>query len=255
MSEAPETRRELRAIFSILVTMNVLIALGAIGLFGRMGPAIAKIMQENEFSIEASEGMLLQLARSEVDADLESRDELRDRFERHLKRAEDNITEEREAEQIKQIKLAYSDAFNGETEAVRGTITAIERLIEINRKAMRDADGSAQQLGVAGAWAAVLLGGLSFLFAMLVFRRLDRRYIAPVEELHQVTSDALNGRAFRRCHSSSAPRELKEVLENTNRILDRLPFDFEARLRELGTRDYDGAWQDTAASKDPSSDV
>ena len=79
-----ELRRNLLFSIAALVILNLLLAFGAIGLFGRMGPAIARILQDNVYSLEACEAMLTELARSNGNP---AENSARERFEDALQHA------------------------------------------------------------------------------------------------------------------------------------------------------------------------
>ncbi len=214
-----QLRREFFLGVGTLVGLNILLAFGAIGLFTRMGPAIERILEENVVSSEAAEEMLsvlIEAARGPVG------DESRRRFEAGLELAMANITEEDEKPVLSRIQESHAAALSGEAEAIARVVQSVQRLAAINRLAMSDADRRAQQLGAAGAWAAVFIALGSFLLSAIVIASLERRVVAPLVELHAVLEVARVGDGHRRCRMAKGPIEVQRVLTAVNTILERL---------------------------------
>lgn len=212
-----ELRRELLLTIGALVLVNLLLAFGAIGLFARMGPAIERILQENVHSIDSVEEMLAELAYA-GSAPLSS--EARTRVDRALENAKLNVTEEEERPVLEALARALPSAMEGETDGRRQAVASARQLIHINRIAMREVDDEARRLGVAGAWAAVFVGFLSFLLSVFVVLRLQKRFVRPLVDLHQVLQVAHEGDRLRRCRLADAPREVIQVTQAVNRLLD-----------------------------------
>jgi nitrate/nitrite-specific signal transduction histidine kinase len=209
-----ELRRNLLFSIAALVVLNLLFAFGAIGLFGRMGPAIDRILQDNVYSIEACEVMLAELARSN------GGQAGRKRFEDALQRAEKNVTEPDEGPVIERIRNRAARALDGYPDAADAIVDDITALIQINREAMGAADREARRLGRSGAWAAVFMGFLSFVLSLIVLRYIEGRVVAPIEQVHAVLEASRRGDIHRRCHSMSAPAEIKAVMRSVNSLLD-----------------------------------
>ncbi|WP_428263038.1 hypothetical protein [Haliangium sp.] len=212
-----ELRRELLLTVGVLVLLNLLLAFGAIGLFVRMGPAIEHILQENDYSIEAAEEMLAEIAGAGSEP---LADAAEDRVRQAMARAQQNVTEAAERPVLADIEQLLPRALAGEPDARRQAVTDVRRLIEINREAMRSVDEEAQRLGSAGAWAAVLVGFLSFLLSLFVVVRFQRRFVRPLVDLYEVLESARQGERLRRCRPSEAPREVILVAESVNGLLD-----------------------------------
>jgi methyl-accepting chemotaxis protein len=85
---------------------------------------------------------------------------------------------------------------------------------------MRDVDLEARRLGSAGAWTAVFVGFLSFLLSILLFVRLQRRLARPLVDLYEVLESARQGDRLRRCRLTDAPREIIQVTQAVNGLLD-----------------------------------
>jgi len=212
-----ELRRNLLFSIAALVVLNLLLAFGAIGLFGRMGPAIARILQENVYSLEACETMLAELALSNggpVSA------EATKRFDDALDRVENNITESEEVPVIDRIRRGAPAALDGDDAAVEAMVADLRELIQVNRTAMAAVDRDAQRLGRAGAWAAVFMGILSFVLSLIVLRYIENRVVDPIEQVYAVLDASRRGDVHRRCQSRKAPAEIKAVMQSVNSLLD-----------------------------------
>lgn len=202
-----------------LIGLNLLMAFGAIAVFVRMTPAIALIIERNERSLEAGEEMLASLALSHAEQHVSQA--TRYRFDAAYRRAEGNVTEPGEPQALETIARYHVDAFNGNQAANRMTVDAISELTRINRRAMREADERAQQLGNAGAWGVVFMA-LWILAVTLVFLRSIRRWvIEPLAEIHDVLVVHRGKDRFRRCGGGTSPsREVKAVYAKINELLD-----------------------------------
>jgi len=227
-----ELRRELLVSIGAVLLLNLVLAFGAIGLFARMGPAIGHILEDNVVSIGAAEDMLAELADlGEGAMDPESRAH----FEAALLRVRQNITEASEGPVLEALSAVTPGALDGDAAARRQLVTHIRNLIAINRDAMRRADDGAQHLGSAGAWAAVVVGALSFALTLGAFGRLRRRIVRPVVELHDALESVQQGNRLRRCRSLDAPMEIKQLVRAINSLLDdRLRGDHRDNRRREG---------------------
>jgi hypothetical protein len=213
-----DLRRELSLMMGSLVLLNVLLAFGVIGLLVRMGPAIERILQENVYSVVAAEEILVELASSPPGITPPAAATAR--IDAALARAKSNVTEPAELPILARIDASLAAERAGAPGARGALVGAVKDLIEINQRAMGKVDREAQQLGRAGAWAAVLVGLLSFMLSLFVLGRMRRRFAAPLLELHAVLEAALVGERFRRCQHRDAPVEVRRVLASVNRILD-----------------------------------
>lgn len=212
-----ELRREFLFTIGALVLVNLVLAFGSIGLFVRMGPAIAHILEENVHSIVVAEEMLAELA----DAAGAPLDEgARERMRKGLREAQGKVTRSDEREALVALEGTFSALLEGEPAARKRAIAHLRQLVHANRVAMGEADAEARRLGSAGAWTAVFVGFLSFAWSVFVVVRLQRRFLRPLAELHEVLEGARQGERFRRCRFADAPKEVVQVIESTNRLLD-----------------------------------
>lgn len=212
-----DLRREFLLTIGALVLLNLCLAFGSIGLFVRMGPAIAHIFDENVYSIVAAEEILAELAEAGGTA-METDQSARVR--RLLVEAQNNVTREDERAAIAVLERSLPSAMEGDPDARRQVVISARQLVRTNREAMHRADEEARRLGSAGAWAAVLVGFLSFLSSVFVVVRLQRRFLRPLAELDEVLEKARQGDRLRRCRLADAPREIIQVMQSTNRLLD-----------------------------------
>lgn len=208
-------RTELLLYTALLAALNLMLAFGAIGLFARMGPAIERILEENVVSIVAAEEILAELA----GAPGELAPEAAGRIAAAVDRAEANVTEPQEVPVIKAMRRELQAA-QSDPAARAGLVAQTRALIVINRAAMAGVDREARRLGVAGAWAAVFVGSLTFALSLLIAVQLRRRLLAPLLELHDVLAAARQGDRFRRCRAQEAPLELRQAAQAVNVLLD-----------------------------------
>ena len=210
----------------VLVALNLVLAFGAIALLTRMTPAIATILEQNDYSLEAGETMLAVLAarHPDVRADVaRAQSARRDRFLRALERAETNITEEAERPVVARIRAGAAAALAGDAQDVDREVKAILELASINRAAMLNADLAAQRLGTAGAWGVVFMAAVTFVAGLLFIRLLNVRVFVPLEEMRRVLDAAGHGDAHRRCAVAGAPADFRALFAGINAQLDRLP--------------------------------
>ena len=212
-----ELRREFFLTIGTIVLLNLCLAFGTIGLLVRMGPAITHIMENNVFSILAGEGLLAELSTA---GDRSMGPWQRARIHEHLVEAKNNATRHEESVAIADIERNLPAAMEGDNDARSQAVAAIEELVRVNRDSMERADSEAQRLGRAGAWAAVFISFFSFLLSIVAVLRIQRRFLQPLAELHDVLKQARQGNHFRRCNLSDAPREVIQVMDATNQLLD-----------------------------------
>lgn len=222
--------RTLRIGLGLLVGMTVLLAFGSIGLLTRMTPAIAQIMDENVVSLDAGEHLLAQLTLHAAGALTSEQAGVSAR--RIIARARENITEPEERVLIAEIERGVPRALAGDRGALATVVSSLRRLGDVNRRAMGAADVRAQQLGVAGAWAAVLLATIALVVSVVVWMRLELRLVAPLVELLVVVRAAAHGDGHRRCRPMPAATELTEILTEVNLLLDRPKHATPATLHE-----------------------
>lgn len=212
-----DLRREFLLSFGVLLLLNTLLAFGAIGLFARMSPAIDRILQENVYSIVAVEEMLAELAVAGNEPVGEAGEA---RLREAIDRTRANITEPEEPALVAILDEELEALLGGAAAPRERFVEAARELIRVNREAMRAADGEARRLGQAGAWAAALVGIGFFGLSLLLVARLRRRLLQPLAELHAVVEAVLSGDRYRRASRMGSARELRQLLEGVNRLLD-----------------------------------
>lgn len=210
-------RRDLLLAMGILVGISSVVSFGAIGLFARMSPAIEKILQENVVSIEASEEMLVVLAKVRAEP-LTSSDQ--EAFEKALGRARDNVTEESELPVILRIEGHWRNALEGNLRNLNLVVDEIRTLSAVNRQAMETSNRQARRLGEAGGWAAVLIALVALAIGVITIRKTDQRILRVFAELHEVLKADRRGDHLRRCQIPYTSNELREILLNVNGLLD-----------------------------------
>jgi len=215
---------ELRRYFLIgvgsLVVFNLLLAFGSVGLLSRMSPAILEILEENVVSISAAETMLAVLATPKVESSLGSNGTKR--FKTALSRARENVTEPDEVPVLNEIEANSDAALAGNSDAISLVVTRLLLLSQINRQAMAQADSEAQRIGVAGAWVAVSLFIVSVVISLFVIRGLQKRFVDPLSELHDVLLAVQQGEQHRRCYAEDPPPQVKHVMDSVNGLLSRV---------------------------------
>lgn len=200
----------------LLIGLNLFMALGSIGIFTRMAPAIEQILERNQRSLAACESMLASLILAGEQAEKKAGAD----FAAALTVAQNNITEKEEPEALAVIAANYEQALLGETGARKTTVSAIIQLGDINRDAMNAADRRAQQLGQAGAWGIVFMATCVFTAGLVFKNRLLRNLLQPVEEIHQVFRARRSGNHMRRCTGTHLPRDVRAVFDEINDFLD-----------------------------------
>jgi PAS domain-containing protein len=208
-------RQTLLFSIAILVALQLVTSLVAIVLLGRMSPAIESILEENVQSVAAVEEMLGALhATPRTDAE-------QARFEAAFQRARANVTEDDERPALATLEQHRAGAWAGDEGSLRQTVSALRTLGEVNRRAMQRSDLGAQRLGVAGAWAAVLLGLLALGLSVLILRRLQTSLLVPLDEMTAVVAAVERGDDHRRCAVyPSAGREVQRIMRAINTLLD-----------------------------------
>jgi hypothetical protein len=209
--------RDFRLIFGLLLGLQLLTALAAIGLLTRMTPAIESILAENVYSIEAAEEMLLAIAMAQTGEGDPDSGRL---FAQALERARANITEPGEIAILNRLEAAGPLALNGDRGAARQAVHGLRELATLNREAMIRADDRAKRLGQAGAWAAAFLGMAGVLTAALGARRFRAVLLTPLAELYLTLEAAGRGDAFRRCHPGGAQPGMAKIIAGVNGLLD-----------------------------------
>lgn len=204
----------------LLVGLNLLMALGSIGILMRMmTPEIVGIIERNEGFHHDSEEMLavLALVGDGMATDAKQQAE----FMAALKRVEENVTGKEELTALKAIVASAPTVFAGDSPARMQTVTAIARLAEIKRQKMVQEVRRARQFGEAGAWGVVFMAISVFSIGLLFIRSLLRRVVKPMVELHAVITAYRNGETMRRCSGADMPQDVRAVFYGINEIIDR----------------------------------
>lgn len=210
-------RRELIVSAGVLVVLNLCLAFGATALLGRMGPAIGRLLQANDYSNVAAENLLGEFARAGGQPFNEaSRARARGSFEQ----IRGNVTESDERPWVAVIDARIEAAMAGDAGAIDHVARALGEISAVNRRAMATADTETQRLGSAGAWAVVGLGMASLWASLVIFARLKRRVLSPIVDLHEVLTLSRKGDRFRRCRKSDSAFEIGQVTGSVNTFLD-----------------------------------
>lgn len=209
---------EVRLSLAVLLAVQLATTLAAVGLFGRMAPAIERILADNEYSVQAAEEMLAVMARCPHGSPCGEKAA----FTQGLQRVRQNITEAPERPLIAELERDGPLALAGDRPARVRVVQALHRLSDINRDSMASADAEAKRLGVAGGWTAVLLGVLAFALTLVFGRRLHRRVVAPLGDLAHVAGAASGGDLKRRARLVAPAGELEVVGRGLNDLLDRV---------------------------------
>jgi len=213
-----ELKRDIQLAVGVFIAFMLLTAFSAIGLLGRMAPAIKRILHDNVASVTACEDMLHVLASSggtELDVEQAAW------FESALERARQNVTEASEQPLIDGIGRLSPKIVAGDATARHQALDNLRELATINREAMYRADARAQRASVAGAWSMVFLALLGFAAGVSISRRFGRRILLPLSELHQVFESVRLGDHHRRCARLAAPVEIGSVMTAANALLDQ----------------------------------
>jgi len=198
----------------VLLFMQLLTAFAAIALFERMSPAVEEILLENVSSQEAATEMLSILASPAPEQRAEA-------FGQALDRARDSITDPRERALVEAIAVRSQAALTGDLRASVEVVDSLRQLSAVNRELMQEANQVALQRGRAGAWAAVVLGVLTFLIGTTVYRRMRTRIERPLLDVDATLLAARAGDVLRRAAPLGGPRELRRISQNVNWMLDR----------------------------------
>jgi len=205
-----ELRKDILLSYGVLTALVLLLAFGAIGLLGRMGPAIDEILFANIPSIEAGEEMLAMLAE---EGDLIE-------FDRALGAAKASSNLAGEALLIQGIERGLEALKSGDHSARPLLMRDVRQLLHINREAMNRSGKAAQRLGTAGAWASVLIALTAFVLTLVTLSRLQERVLTPLSELYAVSRAARAGDMLRRCQVAAPPADIKEIITTFNLLLD-----------------------------------
>ncbi len=202
---------------SFLVSINLLIAFGAIWLFMRIAPAIDLIVKNNVSSLESCQGMLASLIPTENESIAKKNFRI---FEYNLKKAKDNALKNSERVRVNTIRRNYKKAFDNDIESRSHIMLAIDQLARINKDAIFKLEKKAMQLSKTGAWGIVFMAGMMFLLSMLLLQRLNKKFLYPVEEIYDVMKACKNNDNLRRCTGVNMNEDMKLIFDETNKLLD-----------------------------------
>lgn len=203
-----------RLAVGLLVALQVITAAAGAWLLLRTGPAVERILAENDYSLAAVEQMRSVIAAGSVD------ESGRRRFAEALERARSNITEEAEPAMITAIEAHGPGALAGDGAARRALVETLDGLSALNRRSMHDADARAQRLARAGAWALCGLALVNLALGLLIVRRTRDRLLAPLARLHRVARALDHDDRRQRC--GHAQGELGTIARALDDLLDEL---------------------------------
>lgn len=212
-----EIRRGFMISLLVLLGVNVVLAIGAMAMLLRMSPAVERILRENVRSLQAVEDMIGILARN---GEGPIPREAQSAFDRALSRARRNVTERAEPALIDGIEATRPAMFSGDRDARELGLSFLEKLANVNLRAMKRADRQAQNLGSGGAWAIAFFSLFGLALSIFVLRRLETRLHDPLLHARDVLVAVQKGDRFRRCKTASMPSELRAMFEHVNRLLD-----------------------------------
>lgn len=251
--------------YGYLVALVLVGAAGAALGFHTLGNRLNVVLGENFDSVRASMDMLEALERQDgaVVRALLGREGAREtvtsserEFLDALGRARANVTEEDERPVLASIEAAYSDyraardaLLDGRDGAVSSLAayerdglpyfvpvkTGVRSLLELNHRAMLDADRAARQAARDRAVGYAALTALALVSLGVLSRGLRRGVISRLDELRGVAGAVRRGDLRRRAAEDPAD-ELGEVARELNRLLDahdELRGRFEARQSRL----------------------
>lgn len=210
-------RNEISLAVGLLLSIQLATSVGTTGLLSRMTPALEMILRDNVTSVAASQDMLTAIALDGVIADAD-REAL---FDEGLVLALDTVTLPEEKPLVALIERQGATTLYSAGPARGEVVDALRRLTEVNIESIAVADHEAQRMGIAGAWAASLLGVLSFGASVLVSRRLTRRIDQPIADIDAALQAARLGDLHRRCYARDVPDDLQRIVDGVNRLLDR----------------------------------
>ena len=196
--------------FIIILVCSAIIAVAGVYGFQRLEPAINLLNSSNTQSLYYAEQMLTSI----------SAQKNLNKFENNLHLAENNITEPGEKEVLNKISSNYMPAFRGNKQVEEETVNEIANLAKINRLAMEQAGINAKKQEAVGLWIIIFPSIFIWLIGIALFKRLDRTYIKPIQELNDVIFEYNKGNSMRRCPSITISKDLQKLYDGINTILD-----------------------------------
>ncbi len=209
---------EIRAGVGSLVAVQIIVALATIGLLVRMAPAIAQILENDVSSTAAVEEMYASFALRDCGLSIT---EAESRFEIAQDQAHNSAGAPGEDALVDSLDPDWRKAMAGDCDARDKVAGTLDRISDLNRAQMALADHQARQLGAAGAWAAAILGLVTFATSAIIIRRFTQRVAIPLSEIEAVLISASQGDPYRRCRRIEGPAEYSIIAARLNQLLDR----------------------------------
>lgn len=207
--------QELTFGIGLLLALQLLTAFAAIGLFLRMGPVVSDIIEDYGESLQAGEEILAALAEAPAVVHEAAAREA-------LVRARQAVTAPGEPEILDRVEQSLGPALAGDPVARSEVVAALRELAILNHLEMQREEDEARAWSRAGAWAAALLGLVTFLLGQVIYRRLRGRIERPLREVDAALVAARLGDVHRRCGDVRGSRELRRIAQNVDWALDRL---------------------------------
>lgn len=208
-------RRDILLAVGGLLTLHVLTTFTALGVLGRMSPAIERIRGENLRSVEAAGEMLAVLG-----AHTPVADDAAARFQDALASAEQNVTENDERQVLGIVRDLATPALAGPGAERGQVVDALRELVRINLDVTEAADLEAQRLGLAGGWAVAAIGLVALGLGWIAVHRLRRGVLQPPAHLRAVAADHRRGDPHRRVGALPHAPELDEAGRLVDSLLD-----------------------------------
>ena len=196
--------------FIIILVCSTVISIAGIWGFQRLEPFVNTLNSSNTQSLYYAEQML---------SSISMKKDLR-KFEDNLYKAQNNITEAGEEVILEKIAGNYQPAFYGNEKYEEVTIDSIAELSRINRLAMQRAGLRAKKMQTVGIWIILFPSIFIWMIGLTLLARIKRTFIKPIEELNDVISDYNSGNRMRRCPSYAISKDLQNLYDGLNRILD-----------------------------------
>ena len=196
--------------YIIILVCSTVIAIAGIRGFQRLEPFVNTLNSCNTKSLYYAEQMLSNIT---VKKDIR-------KFEEYLNMAKNNITEPEEAEVVDKIAGNYQPSFYGNSMYEEETINYITELSRINRVALEQAGLRAKKMQTVGIWIIIFPSIFIWIIGLTLLARLKRTFIKPLQELNDVIADYNSGNCMRRCPSHANSKDLQNLYDGLNRILD-----------------------------------
>lgn len=224
-----ELRRDVLLGFFTIITFYIALSFAAVGLQQRLNPTVQEIERRNVASVMASLEMLELLAHEGPDG-MSAKDV--NEFRVLLELLRGGVSEEGETPIVEAIGAQFDRAVEGDIDARQRVIGDLARMIALNREGMDVRADRAFRLAQGGIWVLVFLMWAGGAAVVLVYRRLVSKIVVPIERIAVTMSEAQHGRTMLRASPGDAPKELRELSESLNRLLDHRELIYEERARK-----------------------